>query len=514
MAPALHGELSTATAPIALDRTDTMERLRTALDSVGYTGDAVRELLGEDAYQGRARDVPVHLRRLTTGTPVETAIRLLFLGVPVPRKELEQALAPLGADELHELGVVEPVDGDLRATVRLVPHMELLLAGNRYPDESPAGTPADYVATVTAPSAILASLTVRSAVGAALDIGTGSGIQAIWAARHCERVVAVDVNRRALNLAAFNARLNGVTNIEFREGSVFEPVAGERFDLVLCNAPYVVSPDVRYAFRDSGVAADGFSELLVRGAPEHLEEGGFAHLLIGWLHQREDWDARPRSWLGGSGCDAWLLHGVSRDPVTHAAIWNDELVGDPAYGETIDRWVGYLEELGADAVIEGAVILRRRSGARNWFRADRIPSGRPTPASDHVLRVFAAHDHLTALADDEALLDESPRVVDSVRVEQELSFGDGGYIVESMTLVLDEGLGFRAGIDQNTASLVPFLDGTRTLRQAIEDAARARGVDDEDLETFRAGALGLVKTMLELGFLAHEADVRPASAGT
>ncbi len=501
MGPALHREPSAAESRLALDRTDTIDRLRTALTAVGYTGDAVRELLGEDAYQGRARDVPVSLRRLTAGAPVETAIRLFFLGVPVPEDEVERVLAPLGADELEQLGVVEPAPGGVRATVRLVPHMELLLAGNRYPDEMPSGTPADYVATVTAPSAILASLTVRSAVATALDIGTGSGIQAIWAARHCDRVVAVDTNPRALNLAAFNARLNRVTNIEFREGSLFEPVAGERFDLVLCNAPYVVSPDTRYAFRDGGVGSDGFSERLVRQAPEHLEEGGFANLLIGWLLQGEAWDARPKSWVDGSGCDAWLLQGVARDPVTHAAVWNDELVGDPALGETLDRWIGYLEELAADAVLEGAVILRRRSGVRNWFRADRIPAGRPTPASEHVLRVFDAHDYLNGLGDEKALLEESPRVVDSVRIEQELTFGDGGYVVESMTLVLDEGLGFRAGIDQNTASLVPFLDGTRTLREAIADAARARGVGEEDHDAFTNGAVALVRTMLELGFL-------------
>ena len=290
-----------------LDRTETIARLRKTLSSVGYTGEAVRGLLGDDAYQGRARDLPVHLRRLTGSIPAETAIRLFFLGTPVPVDELEHALSPLGGDELVDLGVVEPVEEGLRATVRLVPHMELLLAGNRYPDEIPSGAPADYVATVTAPSAILASLTVRTPVRTALDLGTGSGIQAIWAARHSERVVAVDVNRKALNLAAFNARLNGITNIEFREGDLFEPVAGERFDLVLCNAPYVVSPDTRYMYRDGGVTSDGFSERLVREAPEHLAEGGFAHLLIGWLLKGDDWEDRPRSWIEGSDCDAWLL---------------------------------------------------------------------------------------------------------------------------------------------------------------------------------------------------------------
>ena len=494
--------------PIALDRTATIDRLRATLSSIGYSGETVRKLLGEDAYQARSREVPVHRRRLTSGAPVETAIQLFFLGVPVPEDEVEEALAPLTAAELEELGAIERTGGHARAAVRLVPHMELLLAGSRYPDEGEAGAPADYVATVTAPSAILAGLTVRTTVEAALDVGTGSGIQAIWASRHCERVVAVDVNRRALNLAAFNARLNGVDNIELREGSLFEPVAGERFNLVLCNAPYVISPDTRYAFRDGGIPSDGFSERLVREAPEHLEEGGFAHLLIGWLLQGdEDWATRPRSWIEGGGCDAWLLQGVSRDPVTHANVWNDELAGDAdAYGETLDRWIGYLEQLEADAVVEGAVVLRRRSGARNWFRADRIPPGRPGPASDHVLRVFEANDYLSATRDDETLLDEAPRLVESVRAQQELSIGRGGYVVDSMTLVLDEGLGFRAGIDQNTASLVPFLDGSRTLREAIGCAAHARGVDDEDLPTFKRGAVALVRTMLELGFLDRAAS--------
>ena len=492
-----------ASGPIALGRTETVDRLRVSLRSIGYTGDAIRELLGDDAYQGRARDVPVHLHRLTAETPLETAIRFFFLGVPVERAALERALAPLGVDELEQLGVAELAGSMTQATVRIVPQAELLLAGNRYADDGPSGGPVDYVATVTAPSAILGSLTVRSPARAALDIGTGSGVQAIWAARHCEHVVAVDVNPRALNLAAFNLRLNEVTNVELREGSLFEPVAGERFDLVLCNAPYVISPDTRYAFRDGGAYSDEFSEHLVRETPGYLEEGGFAQLLISWVVDSEDWAARPRRWLEESECDAWLLHGASRDPVTHAAIWNEELARDPGlFGATLDRWIGYLAEIGADAVIEGAILMRKRTGAPRWFRADRVPAGHPAPASDHVLRVFEANEYLAGLDDVSALLDRSPLLVERTRAEQELAFGDGGYVVESMTVVLDEGLGFRAGIDQNTASLLPFLDGSRTLREAIELAAVSRGVDADDLAAFRVGALEIARTMLELGFLA------------
>ena len=487
--------------PLALEHADVIEQLRSTLARIGYSGDAIRSALGEDAYQSRSRDVPVHVRRLQTDTPLATAIKLLFLGCAVPEAELERSFAPLTAEQLRRLGLIHG-ERDVGATVRLVPHADLLLAGNRYPEDEPAGTPADYVATVTAPSAILATLTVRRPARTALDIGTGSGVQALWAARHCERVVAVDINPRALNLAEFNARLNGVDNVEFRLGSTFDPVAGERFDLIVANAPYVVSPDSRYAYRDGGLEADTFSERLVRGAAEHLDEGGFAQLLISWLLVDDDWPSRPREWVAGSACDCWLLLGVERDPLTHAALWNDELKGDAAaYSETLDRWVGYLDRLGAKAVLEGAVILHRRAGGRHWFRADRIPAARPEPAGEHLERVFRNQSFLRRLDDDAALLGKTLRLVDHTRIEQELHCHDGGYVVDSMTLVLDEGFGFRAGMDQRTAALVPFLDGTRPLRQAIDTAATALGVRDRDAEVFTRGAVTVVRELLELGFV-------------
>ena len=164
----------------------------------------------------------------------------------------------------------------------------------------------------------------------------------------------------------------------------------------------------------------------------------------------------------------------------------------------------------AEAVLEGAAILRRRSASRNWFRADRIPAGRPEPASDHVARVFRALDFSTELADDTGLLDETFSLVDSHRLEQELVCRGGGYIVESMAIMLDEGLGFRAGIDQNAASLIPLLDGTRPLREAVETAAHALGLAGRDADTFRSGALGVVRAMFELGFLSRSADIPPA----
>src|SRR5207244_12445744 len=65
------------------------------------------------------------------------------------------------------------------------------------------------------------------------------------------------------------------TNIEVRLGSLFEAVAGERFDLITCNPPYVISPENRWAYRDSGLQGDEISRRVMLAAADHLAEGGF-----------------------------------------------------------------------------------------------------------------------------------------------------------------------------------------------------------------------------------------------
>lgn len=72
-----------------------------------------------------------------------------------------------------------------------------------------------------------------------LDLGTGSGVGAVFAARRGASAIAVDINPEAVRCARINALLNDLEHrIEVRIGDLFEPVQGERFDLVLFNPPY------------------------------------------------------------------------------------------------------------------------------------------------------------------------------------------------------------------------------------------------------------------------------------
>ncbi len=105
---------------------------------------------------------------------------------------------------------------------------------------------------------------MQASVGRTLDLGTGSGILAIAAAAHSGSVMATDLNPRAREFCMFNTALNGVTNVEFREGNAFEPVRGERFDLILANPPFFVTPSVRRAYSDNSMELDGFCRMLIR----------------------------------------------------------------------------------------------------------------------------------------------------------------------------------------------------------------------------------------------------------
>jgi methylase of polypeptide subunit release factors len=423
----------------------------------------------------------VHERRLEPGEPFSAAVRLFLLGAELP---VEQAESAFDVEELVDAGWLDRSGDGVRARLKLVPHGDLLLASDR----DDGGTEADWVAGIHPPSVTLAKLTVRRRVARALDTGTGNGIQALLASRHADSVVATDVNPRALELARLNAALNEVENLELREGSYFEPVEGERFDLLTCNPPYVISPESRYAFRDSGLPGDTVSRVVVEQAPRLLEEGGFAHILVSWGHRPGDWWSRLEPWVEGRGCDAWLLYFGSDDPVTHASEWLKPVARDePAeFARRLDEWLAYLSDLAIEAIGHGAVILRRRSGERNWTRRDRVSLERLEQASDHILRVFDTQDYLESRGDDHRFLDETFALVDQHHVEETRKPGES----EGTVLSLDEGLGFRAALDKHTAQLAARLDGKRPLRDVLPQDER-----------FQSAALPAVRRLLELGLL-------------
>lgn len=486
------------TTPLAADAPE-LRTLGSALERAGFTTAGVEAALDTATLSARPSDLLVARRRIADRDDAfATLARLFLLGVEQHEDAVAAAVAPLAPDELVRIGLAVRTGRTLRGTARVVPHGDLYVIAD-LDRESPDDTPADYVAGVQAPSVTLAKLAVRRPASRALDLGTGCGIQALLAAAHAEEVVGTDVNARALNFAAAAATLNGVGNVEWRLGNAFEPVAGERFDLIVANPPYVISPESSYAYRDSGLPGDSISREVVQAVPEHLAEGGFAHVLVSWITEPGgDWDAPLRPWVEGSGCDAWLLHYRTEDPLSHSSKWLRPLSGDAdAFAGAVDRWLDYLRELGAEAIAYGAVVLRRRSGGANWVRVDEFPIERLQPAGEHVSTVFHAQDRLEEDGDEWLL--SAPLALDERHViRSELEIRDGRLLVDEQTLRLTHGLQFDVGLDPTVISLLPLLDGGASVGSVLERAAGAAGADPE---RFVRAALPVVRRLFQLGFL-------------
>jgi hypothetical protein len=313
------------------------------------------------------------------------------------------------------------------------------------------------------------------------------------------------VNTRAIEFARFNGILNGQPGIDWRVGSWFERMRDERFELITCNPPYVISPATQYVYRDSGMEGDSISEQVVREVAAHLSDGGFGAVTVSWATTKGDTAAETvRRWVAGTGCDAWILHYRTEDPLTTAKNWNEHDATDMSeYARVLDEWLAYYERLGIEAVAYGAVVLRRRAGD-NWVRVDPLPQGRLRAASDHILRVFGAQDDLAAL-DDRALFARRLRPADSVRVTQ---FASASGASAEPVLSLEEGVGFQATVDQKTVALLQAMDG-RPLGEVFASVAADLGIR-EDRNRFVTSGASLVRRLYSLGFLDRTEGARGA----
>ena len=350
-------------------------------------------------------------------------MRLLFLQLPVSAEDAEAALGREALAALETIGLAE-IGERVAPRARILPIGRVLLASDGYSRDE--DDPPDYVATYTPTARALDSLTPRPRVDKALDVGTGSGIHALLAAQHARQVIATDVNPRALAYTELNAALNGLRNIETRQGSLFEPVEGETFDLITCNAPYVVSPERRWVYRDSEFQDDQVSERVILLAAEHLNEGGYASMLVSWLaFDEKDPDERVRAWVEASGCDSWILPTLNSDPLTHAAEWNSHLSG-AALAEALDEWAQYFDALGVQLVSEGAVVLHKQgAGAQRTIRIDELDEDDLDDAGDQILRAFEARAKLAAIGSDNALLEARVGVASGLRLVRELEPSGG-----------------------------------------------------------------------------------------
>ncbi|MGE9807315.1 DUF7059 domain-containing protein [Janibacter sp. G1551] len=489
---------------------DLLAHLRVDLHAAGFTVDGVEERLGTVAARALRRDHALPAARALAGDdPLAVIVRLFCLNHAIDTDVVERALPTVGVAGLVGLGLVAAEGAAVRATCDLRPHAcdsaGWWLASD-LPESAVGGPlPQDHVLGIGGASTTLATWTPRLPVARALDVGTGCGVQSLHLSQHAEHVVATDLSARALGYAAFNAALNG-TSWELRAGSMLEPVAGETFDLIVSNPPFVITPRAAgvplYEYRDGGRSGDAVVADLVRRVGAHLAPGGIAQLLGNWEIVGDDedaWRTKVASWVEGTGLDAWVVQRETQDPAEYAETWvrdGGQQPGTRAHEQLYGAWLDDFASRGVSAIGFGIITVQRPDRERATF-VDLVEVTGPVaqPMGPAVLAGLRARTWLAERTDDE-VLDTAWRCADDVTEERHSRPGD----TDPSVIVIRQGGGLRRAIRVDTlgAALLSVCDGELTARQAIVAIA---GLLDLDASVGLADGVTLVRDLSADGLL-------------
>ena len=530
--------------------------LRADLADSGWGVEAVAALLGEVADAALRREIRLPALRavraaLAAGpvpSPVAVLTALFMLGESVPATALDAALPRTTSAGAAAVGLVSEPDetGCVRALVDLRPHEAVDDAGEvRWWVASDLGElvtgralAPDHVLGVGGAGLTLAGLTPRTPVRTALDLGCGCGIQTLYLLRHAEHVVATDISVRALAFTAFNAALAGVSVtgapgtlsaldvapgsgaasapdtasgvgcLELLHGSLLEPVAGRRFDLITSNPPFVLTPP---AVREAGLplmeyrdAGGPILPALVAGLGEHLEPGASAVMLGNWEHRGAgSWRDAVAAWLP-EGLDAWILERELQDPVEYATMWLRDggltPERDPeAFDAALEAWIDDFDARDVRGVGFGYLIVHcPRRPREPWRLLEEVTTSGQGVLGPHVAEVLEVRERLAGL-DDDAVADLRPLLAPDVTEERHLIPG----AAEPTVILLRQGGGLGRTLQASTAvaALAGVADGELSVGQVASAVAALSELNAADAAALRAEMVEAARHLLATGFL-------------
>lgn len=475
--------------------------LLNAFEEAGYVEAQIRKHLGAmELPSGQLRNLPRLLDRTAEPSALNTLLRWFWLGVPVTTTATAETVLPETISQLEETGLIVERDGDWVATAMLLPIEGFLVAADH-----PAAIERQESELVLWPnptSKFLAKFAVRKRSRATLDLGTGSGILSLEAAKFSDKVIATDLNERAVEFARFNAWLNGVKNIEVVAGDCFAPVSGEKFDLILSNPPFFITPQSDYMFCDNSMELDGLCRRLVKEAPGYLNEGGYLQMLCEWAQvEGESWEARVGEWLEDTGCDAWVMKGLTQDPAEYAQHRIRETSRDMAGdAKAFSGYMDYYRQRGVESIHDGLIVMRRREG-KNWARIEEVPKTPGGELGEMIVSTFEAQDLLTSKGEDAQLLTMRPKLSPHARLEQICVPKGGGWRAESVTLRLVSGFPFHMAMQPLVAEFLATCDGTKRADEAIAEFATQVNAP---LERVQSECLAMMRKLVERGFMTME----------
>lgn len=374
-------------------------RVAARLREAGYTPEALQQRLGLSVPDdiGPLNHAAALERVAGDRSAAATLIRLFFLEAEEPSRRVATLFRRRDYAHLLSSGVLHRRGASIRARVRIDPvGDQYFVADRRFRAFDPRAlllTGRDPVYPASSDSLLLRDAIVAPDGRHALDLCTGSGIQALQRASTLEHAVAVDINPRAVGIARFNAQLNGVGNVDVRVGNLYAPIGNQQFDLIIANPPFVSSP---YAtgpsYHAGGPTGDRVLRRIIAGWGSHLRPGGRAFAISHVaLRRTGDMQTVAARWFANFSGRALVLvleTGAPVDLAAAQALFALER-GLAAYAAEVRRWVDYLRRHRITAVSLLLIVAAR--GARAGLDVvDAHPRVLPIPLTPRPAERIAA----------------------------------------------------------------------------------------------------------------------------
>ena len=292
-----------------------------------------------------------------------------------------------------------------------------------------------------------------------------------------------------------------------REGSLFEPVEGETFDLIVTNPPFVITPDsVRgaaglFEYRDGGMDRDNLVRAVLREAPACMARGGTLQMLANWEIPGDrdpdtQWSGRVDEWLEGLPVDAWIVQRDVLDPARYVDMWirdsGGQLMDRADYERAFTSWLADFRRAGTGAIGMGFVALRRldeaeaASGGRRAYDLSldgRVPRGADVSWALASLRAPELWDTALTRASD---------------VREERHYVPGSPDPELLILHQGAGLGRSVPVSSAVSAVVGASDGELTVGQIVAAVATLTGAQERQV---REEVEAPLRDLIRWGFL-------------
>lgn len=489
--------------PSGFRNTDDYRRFRERLIEVQYNESGLLNYLGITGIsKPDPTDFPALFRKTNSGSPLETFVRLFMMNRPVELEKARAAFEPLSLQQVVDAKLIQVENNQVSCTKNILPLDNFYFISDAPPDPNTT-LHKDWVMGIGSTTKTLLNLTPRIKASKTLDLGCGCGIHALFAASHSDTVWATDRNLRAIEYAEFNRILNDKNNIKCIGGNLFEPISNEKFDLIISNPPFVISPSATFTFRDSGLRGDKFCYQVIRESFQHLEIEGTLVMMFNWVHHsQQDWRTQLRQWFEDMNCNVFVMRHKEYGASDYASHWIGASEGrnPDAFEEEYNKWMRFFDKEGIEAISMGALILRKSLDSKGWFHLEDSLGMIHQPVGDDIQRLFKIRDFFFNVPH-EALLRMKFNASNNLSNNQTFEVEDGLWATKSVELNKTTGIPYSFTVDAFIIGLISQCNGAVELGKILQDFSTKIG---EDPSSFFPKVVPFIRHLIECGFLLPE----------